>query len=167
MINKRKLLLERRIARLERMIKNESVDTITVDEAGDIAFDLYDAIWQNRILKHQFPVVRDRKFRFNGKNRIRVIFSPMNNNFNGESLNSSESKMLSSVVDQFAKDNNLDDCTISVDDGEITVTMYAGSKYHEAKPDYYGDDEMWDDSDYRDQRDSINYNNSNRDTQLW
>ena len=68
MINKRKLLLERRIARLEKMIKNESVDTITVDEAGDIAFDLYDAIWQNRVLKHQFPVVRDRKFRFNGNN---------------------------------------------------------------------------------------------------
>jgi hypothetical protein len=167
MINKRKLLLERRIARLENMIKNESANSVTVDEAGDLAFDLYDAIWQNRVLKHQFPIVRDRRFRFNGKDRVTVIFSPMNNNFNGEVLNSSESKILSSLVNQFAKDNNLDDCVVSIDDDEITVTMYIGPKYNKAKSDYYNDDEMWSDPDYRDQLDSVKYGNSDRDTRAW
>jgi hypothetical protein len=164
MINKRKLLLERRIARLENMIKN---DFITVDEAGDLAFNLYGAIWQNRVLKRQFPVVRDRRFRFNGKDRVTVIFSPMNNNFNGEVLNSFESKILSNVVDQFAKDNNLDDCVISIDDDEITVTMHIGQKYLNAKSDYYDNDEMLNDHDYRDQLDSVKYNSNDRDTRTW
>lgn len=167
MINKRKLLLERRIARLENMIKNESANSITVDEAGDLAFDLYDEIWQNRVLKYKFPVVRDRRFRFNGKDRVTVIFSPMNNNFNGEVLNSSESKSLSNVVDNFSKDNNLDDCVVSIDDDEITVTMYIGPKYLNAKSDYYDNDELLDDPDYRDQIDSVEYNNSDRDTRTW
>lgn len=152
----RKLTLEQRIARLEKLLVNEKKMSKT--DLDKVANEVFNLIARHPDLQDYFDVsgryTRGYSYPLRARTTknptgVIVVFSDKLGSYTGEDLDQNTLAKMYNILNRYINKRGFEDATITNPTGKVMITITTGNAAYDNS-----DDAMWEDPDFQDMRHS-------------